>query len=182
MPRKTAPAQFAIERGEVASMRPRPDAAENLRDDAVVPPENPLASMRPRPDAAENHALQDEQEVGLEPASMRPRPDAAENRRPPASGSGSPRPRFNEAAARCRGKPPINWSPCHPRGCASMRPRPDAAENRARCPPPARCCGCFNEAAARCRGKPAGADDGRAGRRPASMRPRPDAAENPSTR
>ena len=60
---------------------------------------------------------------------------------------------FNEAAARCRGKPKIlselitSWNP------ASMRPRPDAAENSVR---PA-----FQE----CAGV-------------ASMRPRPDAAEN----
>ena len=38
-------------------------------------------------------------------ASMRPRPDAAENRRP-CSGTPPGRERFNEAAARCRGKPP----------------------------------------------------------------------------
>ena len=61
---------------------------------------------------------------------------------------------FNEAAARCRGKPTASasrraaWTP------ASMRPRPDAAENQR--------------------------DDLPAGReaQPASMRPRPDAAEN----
>ena len=36
-------------------------------------------------------------------ASMRPRPDAAENRPPTKTGRPSG-PRFNEAAARCRGK------------------------------------------------------------------------------
>ena len=61
-----------------------------------------LASMRPRPDAAENVY----QEMNVDPdmvASMRPRPDAAENpfrsaRCAPADDG------FNEAAARCRGK------------------------------------------------------------------------------
>ena len=37
-------------------------------------------------------------------ASMRPRPDAAENT-PPEQAEGDPYPGFNEAAARCRGKP-----------------------------------------------------------------------------
>ena len=60
-------------------------------------------------------------------ASMRPRPDAAEN----FHAAGTPEgawPGFNEAAARCRGKP--------------------AARGRRRRPR-----GSFNEAAARCRGK-----------------------------
>ena len=59
------------------------------------------ASMRPRPDAAENVTLEDD--------------DVSEHR-------------FNEAAARCRGKPGVRDG----RGAcarASMRPRPDAAEN-----------------------------------------------------
>ena len=60
-------------------------------------------------------------------ASMRPRPDAAENS--PRGQAVPPGPfRFNEAAARCRGKRRV------PR-----RGRPPAAG--------------FNEAAARCRGK-----------------------------
>ena len=61
-------------------------------------------------------------------ASMRPRPDAAENAagRCPAS---TGRARFNEAAARCRGK----HSQPNPNRSRSFR--------------------CFNEAAARCRGK-----------------------------
>ena len=37
----------------LASMRPRPDAAENFRQPAA-PPRSRCASMRPRPDAAEN--------------------------------------------------------------------------------------------------------------------------------
>ena len=61
---------------------------------------------------------------------------------------------FNEAAARCRGKPP---------------PASDSDAESAR----------FNEAAARCRGKrKIGERLGRRARRRASMRPRPDAAEN----
>ena len=43
---------------------------------------------------------------------------------PPAS-------RFNEAAARCRGKPPRSAARAHRARAASMRPRPDAAENAA---------------------------------------------------
>ena len=90
---------------------------------------------------------------------------------------GRPPRRFNEAAARCRGKPDADGADVHsdPRfneaaarcrgkrgdvvraavdGLASMRPRPDAAENmyaaRTKANVPER----FNEAAARCRGKP----------------------------
>ena len=58
--------------------------------------------MRPRPDAAEN-LVQAHTGVDVGLASMRPRPDAAENPGAPAAahaGAG----RFNEAAARCRGK------------------------------------------------------------------------------
>ena len=86
-------------------MRPRPDAAENMGDFAR-PIAHWHASMRPRPDAAENVDLRFAQDV-------RPR-------------------RFNEAAARCRGKLPRSV-PIHP-----------AARG-------------FNEAAARCRGKPTSA-------------------------
>ena len=38
------------------------------------------ASMRPRPDAAENPARPRRRTAAVEAASMRPRPDAAENR------------------------------------------------------------------------------------------------------
>ena len=84
-------------------------------------------------------------------ASMRPRPDAAENPRPPTAPARRLR-RFNEAAARCRGKP---------RGISSGR----------------HWSLCFNEAAARCRGK-LPAPLAAVVRGLASMRPRPDAAEN----
>ena len=136
-----------------ASMRPRPDAAENA-DVAAGAVRRGIASMRPRPDAAENLIGLNLTSWGSGIASMRPRPDAAENvrrrwvRMTPAAG-------FNEAAARCRGKRPL---------------RPGAAVGSRG----------FNEAAARCRGKRHRAeqwDDDPAG---ASMRPRPDAAENPS--
>ena len=62
-----------------------------------------VASMRPRPDAAENDGAHVYGDVPLV-ASMRPRPDAAENVAR-AVMSAKYRPSFNEAAARCRGKP-----------------------------------------------------------------------------
>ena len=43
-----------LDRFKPASMRPRPDAAENLPRRDSVGPRPPNASMRPRPDAAEN--------------------------------------------------------------------------------------------------------------------------------
>ena len=86
------------------------------------------------------------------PASMRPRPDAAENRTrsavAPWGCAG-----FNEAAARCRGKP-VQGFPLQSDILASMRPRPDAAENPLREPVTDPRPQGFNEAAARCRGKP----------------------------
>ena len=106
MPRKTKkqPSEFQLRKQ--ASMRPRPDAAENQRakDERG---EGEHASMRPRPDAAENRLMDSLGLPAHASASMRPRPDAAENRReahrqPDVGG------RFNEAAARCRGKP---WRP-----------------------------------------------------------------------
>ena len=102
MPRKTARLHHRRDRGRAASMRPRPDAAENC-----------LLSLLSRP---------------ARPASMRPRPDAAEN----GARSPAPRPTsrgFNEAAARCRGKQRDPEPPAEAGVRASMRPRPDAAEN-----------------------------------------------------
>ena len=155
--------------------------------------------MRPRPDAAENSAVRirnDRQAC----ASMRPRPDAAENGRIAASARGIGM-RFNEAAARCRGKrcgqgycfyvsSSFNEAAARCRGKrpttpttptvqyeASMRPRPDAAENASDSPARPSAARRFNEAAARCRGKRVHGSD-RSGRFLASMRPRPDAAEN----
>ena len=153
MPRKTVRGVLTGGGDMAASMRPRPDAAEN--------------GPRRRPRAARagcfNEAAArcrgkrlraaDPRAPGAVPASMRPRPDAAENtpstttpRRPPWC--------FNEAAARCRGKPAAR------RCCATGTGRR------------------FNEAAARCRGKRPGTAPVRAHVREASMRPRPDAAEN----
>ena len=64
-----------------------------------------------------------------EQASMRPRPDAAENRATRTSRARAES-RFNEAAARCRGKPRGLPPLVGAASAASMRPRPDAAENR----------------------------------------------------
>ena len=60
------------------------------------------ASMRPRPDAAENQQKCQVRRVAGG-ASMRPRPDAAENWRAARTDRAGRR-SFNEAAARCRGK------------------------------------------------------------------------------
>ena len=86
---------------------------------------------------------------------MRPRPDAAENAPDVVAAWLTVRAGFNEAAARCRGKPPRRRPTARRRLCASMRPRPDAAENR-------------RWRWSICASVP----------RLASMRPRPDAAEN----
>ena len=177
MPRKTAGHPVGVGRARQASMRPRPDAAENRGRVLQVGCGARRASMRPRPDAAENPALRPHARRTSR-ASMRPRPDAAENRhghpagaRPERPPSMRPRPDaaenpsigcevpaaaspFNEAAARCRGKP------------GSISSTPAAASTS------------FNEAAARCRGKPRRhPGPGKRTDLP-SMRPRPDAAEN----
>ena len=77
MPRKTRGSRSLGAGAERASMRPRPDAAENTSPRPHAG-RGQLASMRPRPDAAENEQFADE-EFADEVASMRPRPDAAEN-------------------------------------------------------------------------------------------------------
>ena len=61
----------------IASMRPRPDAAENLTPEKSTSAIS-SASMRPRPDAAENGEGPGNDATDHR-ASMRPRPDAAEN-------------------------------------------------------------------------------------------------------
>ena len=176
MPRKTVARDGERPRARQASMRPRPDAAENeslwdrmqaairegfneaaarcrgkRQDRGLVGGPEPVASMRPRPDAAENRRRRGRDGAGHR-ASMRPRPDAAENRW------------RRGGAGRARG--------------ASMRPRPDAAENAAPSRTIRAAAPRFNEAAARCRGKRESVVDGLELRNPASMRPRPDAAEN----
>ena len=101
MPRKTGGAELRKLLDNVASMRPRPDAAENSREspsgfslsdcfnEAAARCRGKRvhdgqtqgvldASMRPRPDAAENRCV-DHLRDGAPIASMRPRPDAAEN-------------------------------------------------------------------------------------------------------
>ena len=139
MPRKTSVRSSARPRGQscfneaAARCRGKP-GAEPLRS----PAPGTRASMRPRPDAAENLVGDDAKQAVAEG-------------------------RFNEAAARCRGKPVGATSfPSHSHA-ASMRPRPDAAENRPdrRMADPVR--RGFNEAAARCRGKPEGAAEEAAG-------------------
>ena len=56
MPRKTESVMLTFDDGKHASMRPRPDAAENVHFGRVAY-RRPPASMRPRPDAAENTAV-----------------------------------------------------------------------------------------------------------------------------
>ena len=108
MPRKTDAGARRLQVERAASMRPRPDAAENLIS-LLLMSDLHAASMRPRPDAAEN-------------APTRPSDPMAA-------------PRFNEAAARCRGKRPDAAENVRAERRlpvivgASMRPRPDAAEN-----------------------------------------------------
>ena len=54
MPRKTDSLKDVARDLLEASMRPRPDAAENAKIKAMRAAGEKLASMRPRPDAAEN--------------------------------------------------------------------------------------------------------------------------------
>ena len=77
MPRKTHTLEPELASDRPASMRPRPDAAENRHAVSGAVGAG-LASMRPRPDAAENRDRAERQARGIY-ASMRPRPDAAEN-------------------------------------------------------------------------------------------------------
>ena len=203
MPRKTFASSAVFSTlPRSASMRPRPDAAENC-DARGRTTDGQYASMRPRPDAAENAQLP---VLALDrpAASMRPRPDAAENSGC-SSRPDSPPPCFNEAAARCRGKPfgPCacrrRRRPCFNEAAARCRGKrsttfrrptttPGFNEAAARCrgkPRAAGRAGCarrrFNEAAARCRGKLALGESRDHPPAPASMRPRPDAAENAMT-
>ena len=102
MPRKTLVAHRHGRLERHASMRPRPDAAENLRHDPGV-----VARHDP----------------GFNEAAARCR-----GKRRECEPRVADRDRFNEAAARCRGKRPQAQG--LGRGAAaSMRPRPDAAEN-----------------------------------------------------
>ena len=152
MPRKTLRGAPHGVGGAAASMRPRPDAAENDDERVGGAGVGAPASMRPRPDAAENF---------LRPRLVLPRPtrfnEAAARCRgklpPPARRRRRPA-GFNEAAARCRGKPGQVARQDVEALEASMRPRPDAAENLGgRGTRAWGCRRCFNEAAARCRGK-----------------------------
>ena len=149
MPRKTPCLARQVDLMTNASMRPRPDAAENVRFPHGGGGET-LASMRPRPDAAENARRRT-----AAAAAVRRFNEAAarcRGKRAARWPRRSPRPRFNEAAARCRGKRALALA-ADQGADASMRPRPDAAENTS--PTALNPTGsmCFNEAAARCRGK-----------------------------
>ena len=109
---------------------------------------------------------------------MRPRPDAAENDLAAIIATARAPRRFNEAAARCRGKRPLGpVSPSSYIGCFNEA----AARCRGKRQPAAgghgRTDG-FNEAAARCRGKLSLGSSADRVTTAASMRPRPDAAEN----
>ena len=109
------------------------------------------ASMRPRPDAAENAAarrLGAHAAVGFNEAAARCR-----GKRGAVRLASSRLKCFNEAAARCRGKPTQHIEAAAADIPASMRPRPDAAENRLAGTAFAPVWIGFNEAAARCRGK-----------------------------
>ena len=57
MPRKTERLNNTGDHRHRASMRPRPDAAENLAGGGKQTPARSAASMRPRPDAAENRSV-----------------------------------------------------------------------------------------------------------------------------
>ena len=78
MPRKTPAVQGDALAPSAASMRPRPDAAENTVGAVKLDLLGSRASMRPRPDAAENQFKRVLDALKF-CASMRPRPDAAEN-------------------------------------------------------------------------------------------------------
>ena len=104
MPRKTHGSRRV--RGVIllASMRPRPDAAENPGEHGRVP-----AGGRGFNEAAARcrgkRRIADEWLGDVELASMRPRPDAAENVHRSDGDGPCYHAGFNEAAARCRGKP-----------------------------------------------------------------------------
>ena len=88
MPRKTSP-WMPTRSGSMsfneAAARCRGKLARRL---LTQPPGIP-ASMRPRPDAAENQPDENPEQPDEKPASMRPRPDAAENSFPAVVQSGS---------------------------------------------------------------------------------------------
>ena len=178
MPRKTPPRAPPAGERLAASMRPRPDAAENAADHDLRDRPDP-ASMRPRPDAAENPrfvCVVCGRSWGFNEAAARCR-----GKHGGLDGSDRPARGFNEAAARCRGKrrrvrSPATFPPRFNEAAARCRGKRPRRGDRRR--PRRR----FNEAAARCRGKRRGGHVGRLPLRPASMRPRPDAAENPVDR
>ena len=174
MPRKTCPRRHAEVRTR-ASMRPRPDAAENLsrgRERLLqrIGFNEAAARCRGKPSRSAARVLW---RLGFNEAAARCR---GKQTGPTDQRSG--RTCFNEAAARCRGKRRQGRLLVASRLRASMRPRPDAAENGVRQERPSR-----YQLAASMRPRPDAAEN--SGSWPAtavaghaSMRPRPDAAEN----
>ena len=101
---------------------PRKTLPDVLRDWADAE-----ASMRPRPDAAENGRRQrvgKSSWLGFNEAAARCR-----GKRGRSTTAACTSVSFNEAAARCRGKRRNGPYDALRPGRASMRPRPDAAEN-----------------------------------------------------
>ena len=129
---KTPPPPHHCAGKEVASMRPRPDAAEKQNLCRNRARRGTHASMRPRPDAAEKPIEVMGLPAAPTAASMRPRPDAAEKRtmakRWTADGLASMRPRPDAAEKREQERDLAVRVPLR----ASMRPRPDAAEKQER--------------------------------------------------
>ena len=157
MPRKTPSGAAAAPDDLGASMRPRPDAAENAHDAAQIGRRGQSfneAAARCRGKRLVVQRLDDRGGRGFNEAAARCRGKRRRRGGPGRRAAG----RFNEAAARCRGKrpePELDLRPAPAR--ASMRPRPDAAENPV-------------------------IDYGWRQLDWASMRPRPDAAENSTCR
>ena len=101
MPRKTDALRVATDEQLDASMRPRPDAAENVARPRQRYPLR-LASMRPRPDAAEN--TDSNRRPGLSARCFNEAAARCRGKRTPDQHPAPELDRFNEAAARCRGK------------------------------------------------------------------------------
>ena len=122
--KRVAPARLRGRPG--ASMRPRPDAAENRSCSSPAPRacgcfNEAAARCRGKPGTRAGNGRA---QRGFNEAAARCRGKRRVGARlRPAGG------RFNEAAARCRGKHPDRGFGRRAGGGASMRPRPDAAEN-----------------------------------------------------
>ena len=109
-------------------------------------------------------------------ASMRPQRNAGENMTL-SSWLQAPQDGFNEAPAKCRGKP-VPHVPPDNGILASMRPQRNAGENATNTRINSGWRLCFNEAPAKCRGKPIHEVTGTIVLSGASMRPQRNAGEN----